>query len=345
MEIMRISNPAQADALAAHRAPDPDRVGPGVWSVPVPLPGSSVRLPATLCYAIEDAEGGVHLIDPGFDAPDNREALRAGLKAAGHDIAEVRTVTATHMHDDHLGLAAHVREASGARVILAARELEDTAAHAEHRSGSAERSPEDPLRRLSTWGVPPEIAGELVEGFAHASELDHAMRGARPDLLVRDGDALPIAGRTVRVIASPGHTSGSICLIDHDAGLCFTGDTVLPKIHPGIGLGAPTLNPIGEYIASLRQLEAFDEYEACPGHEFRFTGLAERAREIADHHLHRSREVAAALAADDAASVWRVASQLHWSAGWGGLHGFVLVSALAQTEMHMRFVRAECLDG
>lgn len=41
---------------------------------------------------------------------------------------------------------------------------------------------------------------------------------------VSDGDIFPLGGRELAVLHTPGHTPGSICLIDKEAGIAFTGD-------------------------------------------------------------------------------------------------------------------------
>lgn len=329
---MYITNQEQADALRDGVVPARDTVAPGVWSVPVPIAGSSIRLLATLCYLVEDTEGGLHLIDPGHDEPGNFEALIIGIEAVGHTISDLRTVIATHLHDDHLGLAGRLRESSGARIVMADREQRDIQAAARQAVPVA-------AEVLREWAVPTKQAEHLLAG----GWIDHAFGrhiAHTPDLLVSDGDLLPIPGRSVRVVETPGHTSGSVCLIDDDSKLVFSGDTVLPRLYPGIGLGAPTTNPVGEYLRALENLQQWDDYEVCPGHEYRFRGLAERCTAISEHLLRRARQVYEVLQLTPTAAVWDVAKQLHWNAGFKNLHGFLLLSALMQTEMHMTFVRS-----
>jgi glyoxylase-like metal-dependent hydrolase (beta-lactamase superfamily II) len=45
---------------------------------------------------------------------------------------------------------------------------------------------------------------------------------------LHDADRIDLGGRTIEVIATPGHTSDSICLFDRNHGLLFTGDTYYP---------------------------------------------------------------------------------------------------------------------
>src|SRR5690606_34818277 len=50
----------------------------------------------------------------------------------------------------------------------------------------------------------------------------------QPDQLLNDGDSLPLAnGRTLRVIATPGHVSNHLCYLLEEEGLLFSGDHLI----------------------------------------------------------------------------------------------------------------------
>jgi hypothetical protein len=102
---------------ARHLSPLPpvERVRPGIWSVPVPIPSSSLRY--VFVYAFE-TDAGPFIVDAGWNTDDAFAALSDGLAEAGTAIADVQGVLVTHIHPDHYGLAGRVREASGAWVAL-----------------------------------------------------------------------------------------------------------------------------------------------------------------------------------------------------------------------------------
>jgi len=181
-----------------------------------------------------------------------------------------------------------------------------------------------------------------------------------PDLLLDDGDELPVAGRRLRAVHTPGHTSGHLCLVEPEQRLVFTGDHVLPTINPGIGLGGRTAtNPLDDVLASLARVVELDRpdadaLEVCPGHEYRFVGLTERAEALVAEREERTRDAVTALdgllgGADDAGGhaarrgsdaappVWQVAEAMTgWRGGLRSMSGLPLASALAQTEWHLR---------
>src|SRR5437764_9739998 len=95
--------------------PPVERVRPGFWVVPGPLPMSSLRY--VFVYVIEP-DRGPYIVDTGWNTDEAFQALAAGLKQVGSSIADVAGVLVTHIHPDHYGLAGRVREESGAWVGL-----------------------------------------------------------------------------------------------------------------------------------------------------------------------------------------------------------------------------------
>jgi glyoxylase-like metal-dependent hydrolase (beta-lactamase superfamily II) len=73
--------------------------------------------------------------------------------------------------------------------------------------------------------VPGEICGSLPAGFDRAA---YRTRPWRVSKWLHDGDRIDLGGRTIEVIATPGHTPDSISLFDRANGLLFTGDTYYP---------------------------------------------------------------------------------------------------------------------
>lgn len=297
-----------------------ETVAPGVHAVRVPMPAG--ELPYSLAYLVEDDRGRLLVVDPGSPGPEAVRTVLAAVSALGRRPDDVSAVVLTHLHADHAGGADALRSATGAPVLMHEREAEALAAI---RRGL-------PAPDLDGWGVPEERRPEL----AAVTSAPAAPGLSQPDGVLADGDLLNVPGRRLRVLWTPGHTPGSLCLHDEDAGLVFTGDTVLPTVNPGLGLGGPTASsPIADYLASLQRVAALHG-PALPGHERPFADLAGRCAALAEHHLRRSREVAA----HPDGTVWEAASALTWTGGWQSLHGFTLLSALAQTALHRDYLAA-----
>lgn len=96
-----------------------------------------------------------------------------------------------------------------------------------------------------------EVCGALPSGFDRASYMTRAWKTTST---LHDGEKIDLGGRTVEVIATPGHTPDAISLFDSDNGLLFTGDTYYPGT---IWLYRPETD-FAAYGASIRKLAALE---------------------------------------------------------------------------------------
>jgi hydroxyacylglutathione hydrolase len=67
------------------------------------------------------------------------------------------------------------------------------------------------------------LKGQYPPGFSKEEWINAQIGNVSP---VQDGDILDIGERELKVIAVPGHTAGSLCLLDEEEGLLFSGDSV-----------------------------------------------------------------------------------------------------------------------
>lgn len=333
---VRTTSAAQAEALRSGALPRPEQVADGVWAIAAPVPEGGVSY--TLSYVLLGADSTFHLVDPGWDSPENLTALHRSLAEIGLSLPQLATIIATHHHPDHLGIARRLQGITGAALVLSRAER----AVLTHQLSPERRDPASYARTVEAWGVPAERRAELTESFARVP----VYTDVEPDLLLVDGEPLQLDGHRLITVATPGHTGGHVCFVDHRRGIIYGGDHVLPQIYPGVGLGAlPGEESLTDYLTSLQTLKQFADYEVLPGHEFRFRGLDVRVDDIIRHHLRRTRRVADLLAELGGAPVWEYARRLQWTSGWGRLGGFYLHSALRQTEMHLELARGGLLEG
>ncbi|TNB71471.1 MBL fold metallo-hydrolase [Arthrobacter sp. BB-1] len=145
--------------------------------------------------------------------------------------------------------------------------------HADHTAGSA--------RLHALTGAPVRAAGGV-----------HCHGGGTP---LEDGEVLSAAGVEIRVLATPGHTSDSLCFHlpgDGFHGAVLTGDTIL-------GRGTTMLDypdgTLGSYLASLDRLEALGPAIVLPAHGPVLPSLEEIARAYRSHRLERLEQIRAAV--------------------------------------------------
>ncbi|WP_225447453.1 MBL fold metallo-hydrolase [Streptacidiphilus sp. PB12-B1b] len=312
-------------------------LGGGVWSIPVPIPDNPLRY--TLVYALETRRGPV-LVDTGWDDPGGRTALADGLGAAGFTPADVHGMLVTHHHPDHHGLSGHVREESGAWIAMHGAEAAvvraigsipaarwgDRMAHSMRGAGV----PEEHLRALRGLGGSPGRTGV-------------ALAGALPDRELVHGESAGVPGREVRVLWTPGHTPGHVCLYLDEPGhpsRLLSGDHLLPTISPVVSLypenpGDEPTDPLGDYLDSLERIAALAPEEVLPAHQYRFTDAPARVRALLDHHADRLAELHAQLK-HGPLTLWQAAQGMHWNRPWEELGFLARHLALSEAAAHLR---------
>lgn len=310
--------------------PPVERVRPGLWSVPVPIPNNPLRY--VLVYAFE-TERGPYLIDAGWNTDDAYNTLVAGLGEAGFAVGDVQGVLVTHIHPDHYGLAGRIREASGAWVGL----------HPADAALIAERyaDPEDLLTRMGAMlrreGAPAEEIATLQNASMPVRPWVWAVD---PDILIEDGDKPEIPGWDLTAIWTPGHSPGHICLYEAAHRLMLSGDHVLPRITPNISFHPQAgPDPLGDFLSSLDKVATYETTEVLPAHEHRFTDLPGRVAELQGHHQARFDEVVAAIQAGST-TAWDIASHMTWSRPWEQIQGWMRRAAAGETLAHLRYLQA-----
>jgi len=148
------------------------------------------------CYVLVGEE--LTLIDTGMAKKPQK--IQAYITGELHrSLSDVKTIILTHAHSDHTGGARDLRRMTGAKVAI----------HA----GDA-----DYLSGTKKMPIPKGVVGVL---FKTLGPLVTAER-VKPDIILNDGDI--ISG--LKVIHIPGHTPGSIALLDSARKVLFTGDTL-----------------------------------------------------------------------------------------------------------------------
>jgi hydroxyacylglutathione hydrolase len=135
----------------------------------------------------------------------------------------------THCHYDHIGAVPDIVKSTGASVAMHEKDV------ALLRSGNAS-----------------------VAALFNAPRPNFAV-----DLVLKDNETIDLGDSLLRVIHTPGHTPGSICLYNEETKELFTGDTVFE----GGSFGRTDIggNP-EELIKSLEMLTKLDVSILYPGH-------------------------------------------------------------------------------
>ena len=136
------------------------------------------------CYIVGDEETKQAIVIDPGDEPDR---ILEVIKGSNF---QVSAVILTHAHFDHVGAAGDIKRAAGAKVLM-------NVADMELYKGVRDQA--------AFWGY----------------EVDDL---PEPDGFITEGDEVKAGDLTFKVIQTPGHSPGGICL--YGEGVVFTGDTV-----------------------------------------------------------------------------------------------------------------------
>jgi glyoxylase-like metal-dependent hydrolase (beta-lactamase superfamily II) len=147
------------------------------------------------------AEERLTLIDAGMVR--SRFMLERALRRIGRRLDELERVICTHGHVEHIG---------GVRELV--RRLPDV---------SVLIHPADLAEIRRPWRE--AMTGSGAAGERRGRALHLLTRAPRTAVPIDDGEVLPVLGG-LRVVHTPGHTPGSICLFAERERLLFTGDVL-----------------------------------------------------------------------------------------------------------------------
>jgi len=178
----------------------------------------------TNCYVFwDERSGSAAVVDPGFEPERIMEEIKANALKVEH-------IVLTHGHYDHILAVSDIKKMTGADVLIGKKDafcLTD-----------ADRA----------------LAGRW-SGFDFIP--------VKPDRELSEGDTFTVGELQCRVMETPGHTCGSICIICED--VIFSGDTLFYCECGRCDL--PTGN-YGDMLRSLARLARLEgNYTVLPGHD------------------------------------------------------------------------------
>ena len=274
-------------------------------------------------------DDGYTLIDCGWKADDVLAALHAGLADVGAVLSEIKRIVITHMHFDHYGLAGTLRRAGVPDLLLHPLDWDFASRILEN--------PKEADRISDLWLAENGLPVDWVEEESEHHRLNEL---TEPTRFVNDDDRI---GR-LRVVFTPGHTPGHVCLVDTQTDRMFTGDHVLDPVTPHVGFwSAHRGDPLGDYIASLHKVAAIGATGVLPAHGEPFPDLDRRVDELLAHEATREGQVVEALATGplSGADVARVLPWTRRNKPFADLGDFHQQFAVAETIAHLEHLRAD----
>jgi Zn-dependent hydrolases, including glyoxylases len=185
------------------------QITPSIYQLPLAYGAVNV-------FLIKDNDG-LTLVDTGV--PGSGKKIIAAIERAGKNLQDIRRIILTHCHPDHAGGAAELKQLLNVPIW----------AH----------SADAPLLAQGISGRPMQASPGLFNWLVYQLVIKkmHAITPVQVDKALNDTEVLPIAGG-LRVIHTPGHCAGHICLLVEQEQLLIAGD--ICSNFPMMGIAFPT---------------------------------------------------------------------------------------------------------
>ena len=262
-----------------------DRILPDLYRITLPMP---FRLRHVHVYALLH-DGRVALFDTGMNIPETYRVLDEALATLGKTTKDIDRIFLTHFHADHCGTAGRLQEISGASVYLSQSDEMRLQYNNRH-----EELVERARHFFLPQGLPQKAMDNLVKLMA---VFRKATVPFRVDRHLEPGDTFTLGGRTIEVIAAPGHTAGQMCFYLPGEGILLAGDHILPDITPNLSPDIFRLEyrPLRSFLDSLGAIRGLPVRMVWPAHGDPYPDLPKRVDEIREHHAERTQLVVEAL--------------------------------------------------
>ena len=306
-------------------------VADGIHRIPLPLPMDGLR--AVNVYVIEGPDG-LTLIDGGWAIDVAREVFERSLRDIGAGFGDIRRFLVTHVHRDHYTMASVLGEEHGAEVSLGIGEKPALDVLNDPELSEAEGF----LTALVAAG---EI--ELAAAWRPEGGTPEPRMWRRPDVWLEGDLTIPVGGRTLDAVHTPGHTPGHYVFVEPGAELLFAGDHVLPTITPSIGFTVPPEeDPLSDFMASLTRVRSLPDVRVLPAHGPVAPSSHARVDELLAHHEERLAHSLEACGQRTVTSL-DVARQLGWTRhghSYDVLDDFNRGLAVMETKAHLELLVA-----
>ena len=309
---------------------------PGIYQLKIPLPTKEILLGYVNVYLVQ-GDNGCLLVDTGWDTEEAFDSLEKQLAEIGINFKDISQIIATHIHPDHCGLTGKLKQLSQAKIALHYLEKD----FIEPRYKNMDKLLCQIAEWLHTNGVPNE---ELTKLQTASLGMAKFVTPALPDVTLYGGEIISTGVFNFQVLWTPGHSPGHISLYEPTKKVLISGDYILPKITPNIGLHPQSgTNPLGDYIDSLNTTKKLDVNLILPGHENPFTGLQSRIEELIQHHQQRNSEILETLNAKTK-TAYQISTEVTWGSdingvGWDNLTPWDRRLAILETIAHLEAMR------
>ena len=292
---------------------------------------------------IWEIDGKKVLFDAGLNMGNWSRLFFSELQNLNIDMTDIDYCIVSHHHLDHLGLLKKFKRKNPKLQILMGEITHDTIEW-ETDTNNEKEIKEVAVglsKKMIKFGISEADGKRLVTWFTMWPKL---RRYQKPDKLLQDNEEILFETNRLRVIWTPGHSLGHICIYDQNKRYLFAGDHILSRITPHIGnfLVVPKYknqdfeNILDHYLKSLDRIDKLNLKIIFPAHQEVIYNPHERISEIKEHHKNRLHEISSVIENNPLTPL--KISQIHFGEDLDDLNSFL---ALSEVVAHLIYLERQ----
>lgn len=269
---------------------EPIKVAKGVYWLRMPLP---FKLDHINLWLLEEDDGWT-AVDTGL-ATDETTDIWERLYKKITVLKPIKRLIATHMHPDHIGLAAWLCRRGSSTQGNSSPPFPETElwmSRSEYMycrillEDSNREAPDVAVKFYQAAGFDEEQLNYYRSKFGAFGSMIRGMPNSYHRL--QCGDTFTINGHQWQIVMGEGHSPEHACLWCPELELFISGDQLLPTISSNVSVWPiePSNNPLEDWIASCKKLQALlpENTLVLPSHGLPFRGAKQRLNKLIDDH-------------------------------------------------------------
>lgn len=292
---------------------------------------------------IWEIDGKKVMFDAGLNMGNWGKLFFSELQNLNISFGDIDYCIISHHHLDHLGLLKKFKRKNPKIQILMGEITHDTIEWETDPNNANELKAVaiELSKKMIKFGISEANGKRLVKWFTMWPKL---RRYQKPDKLLKDNEEILFEKNKLKVIWTPGHSLGHICIYDQNKRYLFAGDHILSRITPHIGnflveskyKNQDFENILDHYLKSLDRIDKLDLKIIFPAHQKVIYNPHERISEIKEHHKNRLKEISSVIE-DNPLTPLKI-SQNHFGVDLDELNSFL---ALSEVVAHLIYLERQ----
>jgi glyoxylase-like metal-dependent hydrolase (beta-lactamase superfamily II) len=247
-------------------------------------------------------EDSYFLFDAGLNMGNGHKKFFSCLEELDITPKKISHCLVSHNHLDHIGMVKKLKRKNPDLKIMMHDITNETMKWETNRDNlnQLKETTENVAKEVIQYGFSEEQGERLIKYFLTWPQLK---KYYPPDIILHDNYEFEIENGKFKVIWTPGHALGHTCLFEKNRKYLFSGDHILSRITPHIGVFI--INPMIKekyseynfhnilklYLNSLKRIDQLKPEIIFPAHQELIYSPEKRIKQIQEHHQRRLKEI------------------------------------------------------